>query len=610
MSALEMLKTAGGFSRFNLDVHDKSLTRVRLSQKTQIVKPSFQQEDLSVSLASVNLETLSRQNLKDGNVNLDKLLLKIPDVVNAKLKATLKEWGKDFEVDGKMENLQLASLWGLLPEKFKAGQEQLKTGGTLDASLKAKGKLPEKTDLLLSQLLAPANLEAEVFLGNGFLDNQKFHAESLNLKSRLALKNGAANLSGNFSGKLDGGVSLNPEFEFRYALDDLNKLKIKQHQFKLVDKGISHSLSGHINGLRPFINGQRSFSAKELLNKLDVKLLTTNTLDTAQANTANSEELFGELKAQGTIISKTTYQQSAGKTLNLNGSVGFNKFTLRLPSGIALNKLNGTFPYTKTLDLDPKLMKDKSTGFSPAQKKFFTPLRNFSRYKNIIRAESLEVSGQILEDIGLDVVFKDNRLMTEKFIFDVLGGTVAGNLFLIQNRQGPVIKFSTEFTGVDSSKLVAIKANKNIDSQVDGNMQVVMNIQTGTENQPVSLDQLSIEIAITRIGAQTLDRLLLFLDPEESKPAIMDTRAKLKLATPHRVKIVLKNGNLNVDAWLKSDLLGIIKAPELKRVPIAGLKRFNTIHEQLQTLKSLKQITRYLSARGLHFEEEKMILQY
>jgi len=208
------------------------------------------------------------------------------------------------------------------------------------------------------------------------------------------------------------------------------------------------------------------------------------------------------------------------------------------------------------------------------------------------------------------VVFKDNRLMAEKFIFDVLGGTVAGNLFLIQDRQGPVLKFSTEFAGIDSSKLLAIPVEKKIDAKVDGNLQVELEIKTGSEGQPVSLDQLSVKIAITRIGIETLDRLLLFIDPEESKPAIMDTRAKLKLATPHRVEVSLENGNLNVEAWLKSDLLGIFKAPELKRVPIAALKRFNTIHEHLQALKDLQQISNYLSARGLEFKDEKMILRH
>ena len=198
--------------------------------------------------------------------------------------------------------------------------------------------------------------------------------------------------------------------------------------------------------------------------------------------------------------------------------------------------------------------------------------------------------------------------MAEKFIFDVLGGSVGGNLFLIQDRQGPVLKFSTEFAGIDSSKLLAVPVGKKIDAKVDGNLQVELKIKTGSEGQPVSLDQLSVKISITRIGTQTLDRLLLFLDPEESKPAIMDTRAKLKLASPHRVQIILENGNLNVEAWLKSDLLGIFKAPELKRVPIAALKRFNTIHEHLQALKDLQQISNYLSARGIHFEDQKIIL--
>ena len=174
--------------------------------------------------------------------------------------------------------------------------------------------------------------------------------------------------------------------------------------------------------------------------------------------------------------------------------------------------------------------------------------------------------------------------------------------------QGPVIKFSPEFAGIDSSKLLPISTENDIDSKIDGNLQVELKIQAGLEGQPVTLDQLIVNIAITRIGAQTLDRLLLFLDPEESKPAIMDTRAKLKLAAPHKVKIVLKNGNLNFEAWLKSDLLGIIKAPELKRVPIARLKRFNTIHKNLQSLKSLEKISNYLSARGLQFNEGKLTL--
>ena len=634
LSAMKMLTADEWSSRFKLEAHDKSLTRVRISQKTQIDKPSFHRDDLELALESVSLETASRQNLKEGEVNIDTFILQSPNLVTARLKATLKEWGKNFEIEGQIEKLQLGSLWDHLPSTIKSDLENLKAGGTLDIDLKTKGRLPENkgseakpvtpTKPLWARLLVPANagdkapveISAEIKLHNGFLNfsglpenpEKKIHAEALNTKTRLTFKNGHADLSGNFSGKLEGlgKIDLNPEFEFHYVLDNLNTLRVKQHQLKLMN--VEHSLQGQISGLKPFITGQRPVRANELLNRLDIKLANTNTIDISQA--VNANPLFVGLETQGIIAAKIKFYQSAGKKLNVDGSVEFDQVNLRLPSVITLKNLSGTFPFSKTLLLDPKQMKEKSGGFFPAQKKFFTRLRDFSRYKNIIRADSLEVKGQILKDIGLDVVFKDNRLMVEKFIFDVLGGTVAGNLFLIQDRQGPVLKFSTEFAGIDSSKLLAVPVEKKIDARVDGNLQVELKIKTGSEGQPVSLDQLSVKIAITRIGTQTLDRLLLFLDPEESKPAIMDTRAKLKLATPHRVRIVLENGNLNVEAWLKSDLLGTFKAPELKRVPIAALKRFNTIHEHLQALKDLQQISNYLSARGLQFKDEKIILHH
>ena len=620
VSAREMLKTDDWFSQFNLDVHDKSLTRVRLSQKTRIKKPSFHRGGMVIELESANLESLSRQNLKDGNINLDTFLLQIPDIANARLKATINEWGKNFEIDGKLEKLRLDSLWVHLPDTLRSELGDLKAGGVLDVRLKAKGNLPANLsgsttapELLRAQLFAPASAETsmEFLLSNGFLENKNIRGESLNFKTRLMFKDGDGDLSGNFSGELEGlgEIPLNPEFEFRYTLESQDSVRVQQHKLKLTHRGVQHSLEGYINGLKPFIEGRRQIRTKELLSKLNIKLGTTNTFDITQAITANPDLLFACLKAEGTIQSKTIFQQSAGKSLSLDGNIEFDQFSLHLPSGIALKNLSGTFPYSKTLLLDQEQLKNKSVEFFAAQKKFFTPLRNFSPYKNIIRADSFEVKGHVLKDIGLDIVFKDNRFMMEKFLFDVLGGTVAGNLFLIQDQRGPVIEFSTEFARIDSSKLLALPASKNTDSEIDGNLQVQLEIQTGSENQPVSLNQLTVKIAITRIGAQTLDRLLLFLDPEESKPAIMDTRAKLKLATPHQVKITLANGNLNVEAWLKSDLLGIFKAPELKRVPVEKLKRFVTINEQLQALKGLEQISSYLSARGIKFEEEKMILQ-
>ena len=243
---------------------------------------------------------------------------------------------------------------------------------------------------------------------------------------------------------------------------------------------------------------------------------------------------------------------------------------------------------------------NKST--SLAQKRFFKQLRSFSRYKNNIQADSLEVVGQKISNIGMDIVLKDNRLAVDKFIFDVLGGTVGGHFSYIQTEKGPALKFSTEFAKIDSSQLLPTNKEINIDSKIDGNMEIAL--------ESVSLDKLLLKIVITKIGTKTLDRLLLFIDPEESKPAIADTRAKLKLAAPHRVFISLDHGNLDVEVWLKNDLLGIIKAPELKRISVAGLKQFVTINKQLQFLQEILQMLKMVAAKGIAFENEELALRY
>jgi hypothetical protein len=61
---------------------------------------------------------------------------------------------------------------------------------------------------------------------------------------------------------------------------------------------------------------------------------------------------------------------------------------------------------------------------------------------------------------------------------------------------------------------------------------------------------------------------------------------------------------------LKNDLLGIIKAPELKRIPVAGLKQFATINEQLQSLQEMLQILKMVAVKGIAFENEELALQY
>jgi len=609
IKAMEKLQVGKVDSRFSLQMHDKSLSRIRLSQKTKIT--DINQHE--ISLDEITIESLTRKNLRDGNFDLDKFYFKVADLIEMQMKGSAKNWGESFELKNTVDNLKLASIWEKIPADLKEGSGLTELGGTVGLSIKAQGNLPaseedlkpaERWVKLFATLdpdnLPPLEITTRFQLQNGKVNHQGVRANGLNIDTRLNFKNGSVELSGSTAAKIQGmdffeKLPLHPEFKFNYRLENLNTLILAKHQLDLKNRGARHTLEGKVNGLKFFLKGP--LDPAKLLKNLNVVLKNENHLNIAEAAKG---ELFGDIKATGALSSQFEIHQSAGKSIDLKGRIGFNQFSAEVPTGVALKNLTGNFPFSKSLSLDPNRLFSKST--SPAQKRFFKQLRGFSRYKNNIQADSLEVAGQKISNIGMDMVFKDNRLAAEKFIFDVLGGTVGGHFSFTQTEKGSALKFFTEFAKIDSSRLLPTRKEKNIDSQIDGNMEIAL--------ETVSLGKLRLKIAITRIGTKTLDRLLLFIDPEESKPAIVDTRAKLKLATPHRVLLSLDNGNLDVEVWLKSDLLGIIKAPELKRIPVAGLKQFTTINQQLQSLQEVLQILKMIAAKGIAFENEELVFKY
>ncbi|MFT4578101.1 MAG: hypothetical protein ACI8PD_000032 [Nitrospinales bacterium] len=613
IKALEELQVGKINTRFSLQMHDKSLSRIRLSQKTKITDIN----QLDINIDKITLETLTRKNLRDGNFDLDKLHFKAADLIEMQLKGSAKKWGESFALENTVDNLKLASLWEKIPADLKKGTGLTELDGTVGLSIKAQGNLPaseenikpaERWTKIFSSLgpdnLPPLEVATRFQLQNGKVNHPEkgVRANGLNLDTRLSFKNGLTELSGNTVAKIHGmdffeKLPLHPEFKFNYRLKNLNTLILAKHQLHLKNRGVRHTLEGKIDGLKSFMKGP--LDPAKLLKKLNVTLKNENNLNIAEATKG---ELFGDIKATGALSSQFQIHQSAGKSIDLKGQIGFNRFAAEVPTGVALKNLTGNFPFSKSLSLNPNILFSKST--SPAQKRFFKQLRGFSRYKNNIQADSLEVAGQKISNIGMDIVFKDNRLAADKFIFDILGGTVGGHFSFTQTEKGSALKFSTEFAKIDSSQLLPSHKEENIDSKIDGNMEVAV------ETAEVSLDKLRLKIAITRIGTKTLDRLLLFIDPEESKPAIVDTRAKLKLAAPHRVLLSLANGNLDVEVWLKSDLLGIIKAPELKRIPVAGLKQFAPINKQLQSFQEVLQILKIIAAKGIAFENEALVVKY
>jgi len=539
--------------------------------------------------------------------------IRLPSIIGLTVKGHLKNWGEKFSIASKIPKFSLKSVLAKLPPAVGDKLAGLEIDGTVSFDLQADGKLPDAK--AIRKMDIPVTLDSKFKLASFKLSwpEKNLSVENLNIRQHVTLKNNETNLSGKIAigkvtyGDLLGKDGLNPEWDFHFLLENWDKLTIKKHHLSLANRGFNESVSGRVEGLKEFLSGKRAWELPELLRRLEISLSAKNSVEIDKAL-----PMIKGVEASGVFAAQMNFDLAPGKEVSAEGSLEFKNFNAKYGKTASVNGIDGKFLFSKRLFLNRELLAAQPKAFSAARKGFFNRLRDFSQYKNIFRIASVEFDAHKASDIGLDIFFKDDRLVIEKFLLDVLGGSVAGNMFLVQTKEGPSLKFFTEFAGLDFNKLLGEKSAKGgEEAEVDGSLQFEFQINKGKAGDKISLDQIKLKIFITRIGEETLDRILLFLDPEESKPAIVDIRSKLKLASPHKVIISLENGNLNLKAWLKAKILGgsIIEAPELKRIPVTSMKPFRDILEQIQVMSQFQLILNYLAAQGMEFDEDgKLVL--
>ena len=94
---------------------------------------------------------------------------------------------------------------------------------------------------------------------------------------------------------------------------------------------------------------------------------------------------------------------------------------------------------------------------------------------------------------------------------------------------------------------------------------VFFNPETGA----LDLSRTELDLYITHIGKEALDRLLVYLDPEGSRPALVGARAQVRLALPGRVTLQLKRGMMNLEILFSQ---GLFSKFSLQRIPVGKIK--------------------------------------
>ncbi|GEM_PF-515657 len=594
--------------------------------------------DLKIKMPKANLGTIWEKAPEPVKTQAQNLTLKgtasldISAKGEAPTPSDLKKFKLPLELSGKFEiknatvslpklaaknfnvsaNLNYKDNQGQTALKVKVGEfkdQSVQASGEATFNLNLNGNIP--TPEAAKKLEIPLKLGAQFGVKNvsvqipqkGVKIDGLYHNLKANFENGNAQILGIVSIAKLLKKDILGEQTLNPEFQFNYKLQNWNQLSFLKQNFKIPAIGMQASATGKIEGFKQFLDKSLDPTPDNLIKTIDASLKVN-----AGLNASSIPPLMKEIKTTGGLNFNFNLNQNAGKQIEAGGNLGFDSFNLLMEPNIEIQEIDGKIIFSKKLLLNKSdLTLTQRPSITAAQKGYFSQLREFSPFKDIFTIKSLRFDKYRAQNIGVDLFYKDNQLRVERFLLDVLSGGVAGNLFLEQTPQGPTLKYFTEFAELSFEDLTGQKLSASKEqTEIDGSVE--LDLKVNNESEEVGLEEIKAKIAITRIGEEALDRILLFLDPEESKPAIVSTRSKLKLATPHQLFVVLENGNLSVDIQLKDKLLGnVIQAPGLKRISVSSLKQFKQISETLNKLSKIKNVLQYLSAQGVYFDSEGKI---
>lgn len=296
---------------------------------------------------------------------------------------------------------------------------------------------------------------------------------------------------------------------------------------------------------------------KPNLAGVDVELAYTLLVDQKHltAMTSGGPELSGALgfdgeatvkNGQATIHSILHAQDFFYKTPDLlvekmNGSIPMD-FQFRFSKDSEGTVIARDLPLGEgvmTLLTDEQSLKER-----PVRAPYYSRLRAYRRAHGL-RAQKI-VSGRYeIEDFLLEGEVRQGQVLVDWFTMHILGGDVSGDLALQIARDASFQGLANmKITNMDASYFAALNLKPGADSELSADMRMAFVFAP-------SVRDFSLDMNVTKIGAQTLDRFIQLLDPEGRNKSLQDTRGYLWYARLDGLSVWTRYENLNMDLSYK-----------------------------------------------------------
>ncbi len=551
-----------------------------------------------------------------GIYNIESASLDLGESASMEGSGSVEAGTRQFDIKMTSDRIDVGFFFAMIPPGLKKSLKIKSAHGVLAGYLKGHGIWPEK----FSNMSYPPGFDLETSIGltDGGVsyDDGKIVTSEMDIDIHAALSKerlsadvsawaGQALVKDVFADSI-----IDPNLEFNIRLEDRDILYIDRFVFDISELGFVQWLSGSVGGVDPGGMKKLFENPVQVLTGLDIDLENYSALSLDK-----SRRFFSDALLSGSVEGVATMRSNPGTGFSVVGRGEFKELSVRLGQKRLIEGLNGVFPFSKTIayvgegDKNEGIINTRSGGSQGVRDTtFFEDLRGQSAHKENLAADFINAGPFTLSDTKFDLRFKENRFGVDYFKGALAGGVITGSARIKGEPEAYTMRMTEVFSGIDLAALLHRDLGlSQKESQVDGDVTMEISLEPGETREEIDISRIEMAVHISRIGPKALDRILKFLDPQESSPSVMNARVALKYAKPVRVDLIARHGALTLSIDVEYDLLiggQIVTMPVIKRLPIHSLVNFEAIRAYLRKLSSMTEVMRLVAASRLRVDND------
>jgi hypothetical protein len=582
---------------------DFELTSLRSNDLVtlQIADVIYDDPSLKAGIDQVRLSLKTKEDVFGQEYIIEELSVTSDPLLELTAQGQYQMADQKFSIKADMPYVNVGGLLSRLSGDLVQGLSGMNPQGRIGFSVKASGRVPQQTEI--DSLNIPIDAAATISLQNVEGAFAQHQVKGAGGAISVSFVPGDQTLAKVVTDVQVNSIQLAPGLPVEHLSDATFQLDVTAKDFDEFDlsrlrvgtKGAELDVTGKVTGVQGFLTGNQNLG--EMVSKVFAQVNTQASLDLEQfQDVLQSAGIAGSGQAKVKI---STLKKEEGP-FDARLAVTVKQMNVR-QEGRTIQNINGGLSFRKHLVWNPDLS-DTSlpTSFNPTD--LLSQLRSLTPKRKNLTIDHMDLGVLTISNFATHILFERNAFKIQNLAMNLLGGGFGGN-FVLTTGKDFGLSAQIEAANLDLNELLDKELRIKGDSQVDltTGLTVFFDPQTGA----LDLSRTELDLYITHIGKEALDRLLVYLDPEGSKPTLVAARAQVRLALPGRVTIQMKRGMMNLEILFTQGLFSKFK---MQRVPVGKIKMVQNLTRDVPNWETIAQGLTLIGAETYGIDEEGNIL--